>query len=632
MSTKTTFKRVALVAAVAAAFAGLSTVAANASVATTPVLNTTSDASVTQSLTTGNYVSESLTAGTNDSYYTITTSGVGTVAYPSTAPGATGYLSTLTSTSATSEIWSNGGGAIGTTAGTTSASAFDNTSYNVLTFSVYSATAGTQTITVTGSSTAALTYTITWGAAPVFSAGASTAYLQNTADEGTVSSPASDDTVAVSAGSAGALVNAGDIVVTVNNNAATAAPYNGTTVSATITGSGLISVNTTHSASAGSARSASSGVLNTANVAYVHITSDGTSGTGTVVVSVYDPATAVTTVLATKTVTFYGSTIAKLTATVNNAYLPDAASAPSDFSATSVEGLYGSATANATATSELVGTAAVSVVAADANGNPIPSAAGAIDVASSNTLVATVGAHAIWDPYNAYYFPVITAVGEGTTTLTFTDDSTGKIVATAVITESKPTVSSVVNSTDNSSYAAGTAVKYLITAKDAAGNAIPDGTYNDFFTSGDYPTSNYGVQGSLPNAVSVKFTSGINSTTVYAPAVADTVTFAGGTLGAGVSVVSALQSTVTNSTSFTVSTSTSSQASAATDAANEATDAANAATDAANAAADAADAATSAAQDASAKADAALAAVNALSAKITVLAAQIAKIVKKLGA
>jgi hypothetical protein len=80
-------------------------------------------------------------------------------------------------------------------------------------------------------------------------------------------------------------------------------------------------------------------------------------------------------------------------------------------------------------------------------------------------------------------------------------------------------------------------------------------------------------------------------------------------------------------------------ANAATDAANEATDAANAATDAANAAADSADAATQAATDAGDKADAALAAVTALSqqvtsllAKVAALASTIAKIAKKVKA
>ena len=98
MSTKTTIKRIALVAAVAAAFGGLSTVAANA---TAPTLSGTSAGSgnTTATLTVGTYNAETITAGTSDNLYTITTSGVGSVYYPSSAPSTLAAPNALRSNS-----------------------------------------------------------------------------------------------------------------------------------------------------------------------------------------------------------------------------------------------------------------------------------------------------------------------------------------------------------------------------------------------------------------------------------------------------------------------------------------------------------------------------------------------------
>ena len=165
MSTKTTIKRVALVAAVAAAFGGLSTVAANATVsmssypavsndgtgvngASTAALETVT---VSATPTTSTYQSVTLTPGTNDSVYTIASSGVGTLYFPTLATdGSHGRLSSL---SATSTLFYAGA--------TPGAQVFSNE--GVLTFTAYSATAGTQTITFTGNGTGtkAITDTIT---------------------------------------------------------------------------------------------------------------------------------------------------------------------------------------------------------------------------------------------------------------------------------------------------------------------------------------------------------------------------------------------------------------------------------------------------------------------------------------
>jgi hypothetical protein len=616
MSTKTTFKRVALVAAVAAALAGVSTVAANA--ATAPTLSGTGSAAganTTATLTIGTYNAETITAGTSDNLYTITTAGVGSVYYPSSAPGAT----TLSANSATSEVWSNGAGAIG------AGSAFSTTNLLV---SVYSATAGTQTITVTGSTSAAQTITITWGAAAALSAANSLVVANNATDVAQTNvgikgatlraTSASADSSIVAVGTTTNVI-AGGAVVGLYNNASTPAAWTSDVIGATVSGPGLVTISTlsalTGSPSIGTATSQGRSVVASAAGAYalVKLYADGTTGTSTVTVS--DTTAGV--VIGTFTVTFYSATIAKLVATTNT-NVPIAA--VTNFAATATEGIYGTNSPSPT------GGAPVSVKAYDANGNVIPSALG-ITATSSNTAVATVGS-LNYDSTNGYTYVIIAPVSEGSTTIKFADSSTGLVTSSATVLVTKAVASTVIAATDADSYQPGTAVKYTVTATDAAGNPIADGTYTGFFSTA--PTSNVGLQGALPTTTSVVFASGVNSSTLYAPTGTANVTIVGGTVIAG--FLASATATATNNTSFATTGAADASAQAATDAANEATDAANAATDAANAAADAADAATSAAQDASAQAQAALAAVNALSAKITVLAAQIAKIIKKLGA
>jgi len=94
------------------------------------------------------------------------------------------------------------------------------------------------------------------------------------------------------------------------------AVMNGATVSASISGPGLVIVDTTDGSVVGTARS-SSLALTARSTAYVHVSGDGTSGVGTVTVTVTDPVTAATTTVGTFTVTFYSTTVATLTATAN---------------------------------------------------------------------------------------------------------------------------------------------------------------------------------------------------------------------------------------------------------------------------------------------------------------------------
>ena len=593
MSTKTAFKRVALVAAAALAIGGFSGVSANAAGPATPTFPSSA------SEVTGTYQTVTLTAGSNDKYYTISSTGVGTVLYP-TAPNTTGLVT------GTNEVWYAGA--------TPGASSFAGG--EVLTFSVYSATAGTQTLTITGNTTAANTTTITWGAAPVVSVGNSVIATNNAADIPTVAKTtvATEDTGLSAVDSVNTL--AGGAYVLLNNNASPVAAVTSDVLSASVSGPGIIKIGATYAAATATAGGRSVSNAAAGSTAVVVLYGDGTAGTSTVTVS--DSTAGI--VLGTFTATFYSTTVAKITATTNYS-VP--LTIPADFKPTPTEGFTGSLGTPA------VG-APVSVTAADANGNAIPNDAALISVSSSNTAVATVASSTpSWDSTNGYYYPVIQPVAEGKTTLTFTDVATGLVTATATVWVTSPVIATLTAASDNSSYDPGTKVLYTLTAADAAGNPVADGGYTDLIATA--PTSNVGLQGTIPGVSSgtatTVFLGGVNSSTLYAPLATANVAIAGGVLGTSSNdLATALQGATIAEVDFSTTGSSDDAANAATDAANEATDAANAATDAANAAADSADAATQAAQDADTQAQAALAAVTALSQQVTTLLAKVASL------
>ena len=326
---------------------------------------------------------------------------------------------------------------------------------------------------------------------------------------------------------------------------------------------------------------------------------DGSSGTTTITLS------AGSTVVGTKTVTFYSTTVASLTAT---AMYNVVVAVHGGYSATSTKTIY--------------------VVAKDASGNAISaSGANGMTATSSSTAVATVGT----PTYDANaggtgvagYYVTVTGVAEGTATITIAD-STGKITATAPVLVTTDIAASVNASTDAAAYDPGTAVVYTISATDAAGNPIADGTYVGFLAT--LPTTNVAVQG-FSESTTATFKGGMSSVTFYAPLSSGNVSVTGGVLGSTANFATALQAASLATATFAVNGNADVSA---------ATDAANAATDAANAAADAADNATQAASEA-------LAAVNSLAttvasliagikAQITSLTNLITKIKNKVGA
>jgi len=348
----------------------------------------------------------------------------------------------------------------------------------------------------------------------------------------------------------------------------------------------------------------------------VQLFPDGTSGVATVTIN-----SAAGALLATKKVTFYGSTTA-LTATV-------------------VKPVIGFGTPT-------LGT--ILVTAADSAGTEVQDAK--INVFSSATTIIS-NAYTACAAYSATngtvkspgYLCSVTGVKAGTATITpttltsATDTTAGAVSGTGVsIRVGSTSPASVSVTTDKAAYIPGEKATVTVVLLDKDGLTVADGDYTHIFATGGI-AANYtlGAGSDTTSATSVLgFASGVTKYTVFMPVAETTVKFTWTTdsvaSGAGTGLATANQA-VDGAISVVVA---SSSASAATDAAMEATDAANAATDAANAAAEAADAATAAAQDA-ADAVATLSTqvaelISALKAQITSLTNLVIKIQKKVKA
>jgi hypothetical protein len=380
----------------------------------------------------------------------------------------------------------------------------------------------------------------------------------------------------------------GNVVVAANNAAGDA---DAATTSAVLSGAGLISF---ASDGTGKARAISS----SGNSKTIYFYGDGTAGVGTVSIS------SGTTVLGSASATFYGS-VASLTAAVKK---PVANT--------------GAAT-----------TGVIEVVAKDSAGVVVPAQGLTITSGTTATIASftetssTAGEAALG---TASVDVTGVASTYGSVVLTIKDTATGLVSTTATVTVSTPVASTVSVAFDKSEYLPGEKATLTITAKDANGLVVANSLAN---VGDEYSWSqNLSTASTLP--VAAAFSNGAQAITVYMPASYGTFTVIG-KLIAGDAWSTALDDT-TITASATVINPAADQAQAATDAAAEATDAANAATDAANAAAEAADAATAAAQDA-ADAVAALSTqvaemIDALKKQITALTNLVIKIQKKVKA
>ena len=658
MSTKTTFKRIALVAVAALGFGMVSTVSANAEGAA-GITNSISLYQATSSPKVGSAVTTNFTANVDD-YTNIAADTTHTyIGYLSTYPSggfvqvsATADVASITDTElwvgpADTEVDESVSGAsfiatIDSDANT------DDFVGNTLTASATVATAsfaftptvaGTYVLTVFNDAgtldgainigEAVQTISIVVAEATAFSAGLSTS-LRDSANsfDATV-----DEEVRVSK-TAG--TDAASISLVLLNTAGAA--KGGMKVSAEVSGPGLVDVVTGASAAYGDAtvRADSLTLASGVHQATVHVTADGTAGTGTITIKIQDATTSTTLGTYTETVYFYG-TVATLTAEANFKIARANATERGCSNATTCTGL------------TFATTPFVQIVAKDSDGNLVPGLTVSASIADpavvqastvtavTSTAVAGAGATTAgistdanglgW--YNASVAGATTAASAASTTITYsTTLSTGTKISAAPVTITIGGSAATGTETltlDKTSYEAGEGMTVTLTAKDSAGNPVYDGYASpavDFnkATGGTAVAANFYVAGKVTSD------DALGRKTIYAPS-------ASGAFKATATAASLATLTATATVGDDAATVSSA---AAADAAAEATDAANAATDAANAAAEAADAATAAAQDA-ADAVAALSAsvsamVSDLKKQITALTNLVIKIQKKVKA
>jgi trimeric autotransporter adhesin len=658
MSTKTTFKRIALVAVASLGFGMVSTVSANAEGAA-GVTNSISLYQATSSPKVGSAVTTNFTANVDD-YANIAADTTHTyVGYLSTYPSggfvqvsATADVASITDT----ELWvgPDGTEVDESVSGASFIATIDSDANtddfvgNTLTASATVATAsfaftptvaGTYVLTVFNDAgtldgainigEAVQTISIVVAEATAFSAGLSTS-LRDSANsfDATV-----DEEVRVSK-TAG--TDAASISLVLLNTAGAA--KGGMKVSAEVSGPGLVDVVTGASAAYGDAtvRADSLTLASGVHQATVHVTADGTGGTGTITIKIQDATTSTTLGTYTETVYFYG-TVASLTATANFKIARASATERGCSNATTCTGL------------TFATTPFVEIVAKDSDGNLVPGLTVSASIADpavvqastvtavTSTAVAGAGATTAgvstdanglgW--YNASVAGATTAASAASTTITYTTTlSTGTKISAAPVTITIGGSAATGTETltlDKTSYEAGEGMTVTLTAKDSAGNPVYDGYVSpavDFnkATGGTAVAANFYVAGKVTSD------DALGRKTIYAPS-------ASGAFKATATAASLATLTATATVGDDAATTA---ASAAADAAAEATDAANAATDAANAAAEAADAATAAAQDA-ADAVAALSAsvatmVSDLKKQITSLTNLVIKIQKKVKA
>ena len=580
MSTKTTFKRIALVTVAALGFAMLSVAPSNAA-ANTLLIFKSGDGAAADDLNAGagvagafNYVTleaDTWSATAGNDYIITTDSTFGVV--------DAGTLSTDKKSLVSNEL-NNEIQVMTPVAGS-------------VTVNYWKRTAGVL------AATAAETVVITVNAAAqsgTFSAANSTVFIRS----GETNSATAATADAVVTGIATANVDTATATIEVTLKDALKAAKNDTVTATVISGGANVRVesmtdSTTAATTNVTAGTFSASALTTGGKTLVFVHANGTAGEAKIRLTLSSGAE-----LAVKSVTFSSTTVATLTATVVNAYVSSTAKA-----------------------------GAITVVAKDSAGNVIN---GAVITATSGdtTKISSPASATSADGKASFTVGAASATAAGKATITF---KSGTATTTADITAAGVKATKLTITPSAATANAGDKVTFTMTVADANG-PLADGDYVGVFVAA--PVTSNGATGAFAtDTVTVK--SGVAESSIYLPFVAgnytSTWTLKGTKAGAATTNLDA--ALVGTDIAVTVAVANPG-ADAATDAANEATDAANAATDAALAAAEAADAATTAAQEASdavaALSESVTKLIASLQAQIKSLAAVVAKIAKKVKA
>jgi hypothetical protein len=587
MSTKTTFKRVALVA-VAALGLGVLSVAPSSAVVNADSLVVSSATATQTTAETSTATSATATlaflAGAVSDSMSVTASLVSGPATSTALP----YLELVDTVSATSGSTGDKGAKTEPNTKAVVSNSTSGVAQVSAKYKVYLGTDSRTAPTVAGTYVVKLTpalHSVTTGG------GAATAQTITI----TVSTAASLDTVAASATS---ILNAGetnsatvDAVVTApktvssTTSAATikvsllnaaGAAVNAESFTAVISGPGTLGQGTMQSATDNGA-TATGRAISVVNGNLVAVYPDGTSGVSTITIS-----SAAGKVLATETVTFYGDATAVTAKT----------------------------TALLTGTVAKVGDNAklISFSVVDAAGTKVVTGNYYL-VSADTTIISNSYTPCTYNTTDGFICTV-TGVKKGTTTVYVTNKPSATDTTVTNVVKSNDvsvrvgttTPAAVKVSLDKSSYAPGEKATLTVALTDADGNAVPSGDYTGIFADGGI-ASTYALDTRSDTTTALGLlgaVDGVKTYTLYMPVTEGDVKFSwttGSTTAAALAGLATANQKVEGSITVAVS---SLGTAAALDAANEATDAANAATDAALAAADAADAATAAAEDASA--------------------------------
>jgi len=626
MSTKTTFKRIALVAVASLGLGVLAVAPSSAYVANSPTLTlSAASGSAAQGDTASVTITTTFSSSIANESMTVSIAG-----------DNSGSTPVLIATSDSANVKASVSGPLNTEVSATAGdSAVANGNASLYVKQVFTlnfktvATAGTSYITVSLKDTnlsvvATALFTLTVTAKDTTPTVAnSKIYLNGTTAALAKTSRIEADSALVVAAGATASTIATPVkqatIWSVLHNASDTDIVTGTDVSDSVTlvmtGPGLLSVGTT-----GSSTKAKQVTLKYNETAVVW--SDGTAGVGSI--SAYIGASATSSAKLTqaaKTITFYGAATtftATLESTTVRAVAAETATAGRNF---------------------------VSFVAKDSASNVVKDAGlnvnGAFYAISSDTKVISadsLGAYSACT-YSATYTKWICSMNvmdSGTATITIGDSFT---VASSTFTSAALSVKAAgaaftgTLASDKSSYTAGEKAIITVTSKDRGGRFNADGAAAPFSNlKWDNLNPSFGANGDTTDLITSlatgTFVNGVDTYVVYMPTVAGTYVLKGMTSGETVTASAVL--------TFSVVDPTKDAADAATDAALEATDAAYAAQDAAQLAAEAADAATAAAEAATAAVEDLATQVaslfNDLQKQITTLANVVAKIAKKVKA
>ena len=296
--------------------------------------------------------------------------------------------------------------------------------------------------------------------------------------------------------------------------------YIGESMTVTITGAGTLGASATTPTPVG--RSIT--VKNTETIA---VFADGTSGTGTIVIK---GATSGTT-LTTKTVSFFSSTVATITSGL----------------VASVIGSSG---------------AAVYGIAKDANGNAIGTSTSVYAYSSDLTVISDSGTACAWVAADGVAYCTLTGLKDGTAKITLkkitavSGGNSTEVASTPIeVRVSMQPIASVKLTLDKATYAPNEKATLKVIAYDAAGKIVPAAAYTNLFATGGI-TSSMALGSASDTLTAVSFSTAVSSTstdpvkayTIYMPSNGGTVTL---TATGGVALPAAAQVKVTATASVT---------------------------------------------------------------------------------